>query len=76
MRPVDAVPAFHRSAQRSHGAGGRVDGDFIPEVRSFHESRPGYRYTRSRELDEGDLAAAGAAAAGSRPAGGGLLDAS
>ncbi|KAA0254162.1 hypothetical protein FBQ97_06520 [Acidobacteria bacterium ACD] len=55
---------------------GRVDGDFIPEVRSFHESRPGYRYTRSRELDEGDLAAAGAAAAGSRPAGGGLLDAS
>lgn len=55
---------------------GRLDGDFIPEVKTFHDERPGYRYARSRDLDDGDLAAAGAAAATSRPAGGGLLDAS
>lgn len=55
---------------------GRVDGNFIPEVRTFHEERPGYHYSRSRDLDEGDLAEASAAATTARPAGGGLTDAS
>ncbi|MCC6559039.1 MAG: hypothetical protein IT372_39450 [Polyangiaceae bacterium] len=45
---------------------GRVDGDFIPEVRSFRERHPGYRYAGPRDAadhaDDDDAAAAAAAA--------------
>jgi hypothetical protein len=44
---------------------GRIDGDFIPEVRAFHTHHPDYRYDRiDRDLfdDRADAAAAAAAA--------------
>ena len=41
---------------------GRVDGDFIPEVRGFRERHPDYHYTRPRYEEEDDAAAAAAAA--------------
>ena len=53
---------------------GRIDGDFIPEVRTHHEAHPGARYERS--LDDGDLSAAGAAVSSSGTSRDGLLDAS
>jgi hypothetical protein len=53
---------------------GRIDGDFIPEVKRHHESHPGHRYERG--LDDGDLASAGAAVSTAGSARDGLLDAS
>jgi hypothetical protein len=53
---------------------GRIDGDFIPEVRSHHDAFPAARTERS--LDDGDLAAAGAAVSSSGASRDGLLDAS
>jgi len=53
---------------------GRIDGDFIPEVRAHHEAHPGARFERS--LDDGDLAAAGAASSSSGSSRDGFLDAS
>ncbi len=41
---------------------GRVDGDFIPEVREFRARNPNYRYEPQRRGDEDDLLAAAAAA--------------
>lgn len=42
---------------------GRIDGDFIPEVASFHGRHPGYRYQGERFDDDMDTAAAAVAAA-------------
>lgn len=53
---------------------GKVDGDFIPEVRSHYETYPGVRAERT--LDEDDLAAAGGAVSASGPGRDGLLDVS
>lgn len=53
---------------------GRIDGDFIPEVRDFHQAHPGSRVERF--LDDGDLAAAGAAVSTSGTSRDGFLDAS
>jgi hypothetical protein len=53
---------------------GRVDGDFIPEVRSHHAAHPGSGVGRT--LDDGDLAAAGAAVSSSGTSRDGFLDAS
>lgn len=53
---------------------GRIDGDFIPEVRAHHAAHPGARFERS--LDDGDLAAAGAASYASGSSRDGFLDAS
>ena len=53
---------------------GRIDGDFIPEVKTHHDAHPGARYERS--LDSGDLSAAGAAVSSSGVTRDGLLDAS
>lgn len=53
---------------------GRLDGNFIPEVRSHHESYPASRV--DRHLDDGDLAVAGAAVSSSGTSRDGLLDAS
>jgi hypothetical protein len=44
---------------------GRIDGNFIPEVQSFHERNPGYHYERHRDVDDDhDDAVAAAAALG------------
>ncbi|UQA63048.1 hypothetical protein [Polyangium aurulentum] len=52
---------------------GRIDGNFIPEVRSFHERNPGYHYERWRDADDDhDDAAAAAAALGQDSSFGGL----
>ena len=53
---------------------GRIDGDFIPDVRSFHEAHPGSRGARG--LNDGDLAAAGAAVSSAGTSRDGLFDAS
>ena len=53
---------------------GRIDGNFIPEVSSFHDAHPGVRFDRT--LDDGDLAAAGAAVSSSGTSRDGFLDAS
>ncbi len=55
---------------------GRIDGNFIPEVRSYYEAHPDAAARTGTGLDPDDLAAASAAVS-TRPAGrDGLLDAS
>ncbi|MBK7580630.1 MAG: hypothetical protein IPI67_10540 [Myxococcales bacterium] len=55
---------------------GRVDGDFIPEVRQFRQRNPDYRYVPQRRDDEDDLLAAAAAASAGDDGGDLSLDAS
>jgi hypothetical protein len=55
---------------------GRLDGNFIPEVRTFHETRPNYQYERSTAFDDNDLASAAAAVSSTRPGTDRLTDAS
>ncbi|MCK6683039.1 MAG: hypothetical protein L6R30_11560 [Thermoanaerobaculia bacterium] len=55
---------------------GRIDGNFIPEVRTFYETRPGYHYDKSASISDDDFASAAAAVSSSRPGSDRLLDAS
>lgn len=55
---------------------GRIDGNFIPEVRSYYEARPGYQYERTSHISDDDFSSAAAAVSSSRPGSDRLVDAS